>query len=164
MAPLSVMDKSSTPASGSKHDYMSRAPYFWYDSTKPNGLPYIRRDGERNPEINTITDHHNLAELGTAVKTLAYSWSLTKQSRYAEKAVLLVKHWFLDLHYQDESQPRIRPGHPGHHNGRGIGIIETIPLIDIADAATISGRFFRLVRQRRRSAAQLVHPIPSTGC
>src|SRR5215212_7048777 len=46
---LSVMDKAFTPVSGNKHDYMSQAPYFWYDSTKPNGRPYIRRDGQHNP-------------------------------------------------------------------------------------------------------------------
>ena len=27
---------------------MSQAPYFWPDPSKPGGLPYIRRDGERN--------------------------------------------------------------------------------------------------------------------
>lgn len=47
MKPVSVMDKAFTPASGNKHDYMSQAPYFWYDSSKPNGLPYLRRDGVR---------------------------------------------------------------------------------------------------------------------
>jgi hypothetical protein len=60
MRPVSVMDKAFTPASGSKHDYMSQAPYFWYDSTKPYGLPYMRKDGERNPEILKITDRKNL--------------------------------------------------------------------------------------------------------
>jgi len=44
MKSVSVMDKQFTPVSGNKHDYMSQAPYFWYDSTKPNGLPYMRKD------------------------------------------------------------------------------------------------------------------------
>src|SRR6202165_907703 len=49
--PFSVMDKGTVPPSGDKHDYMSQAPYFWPDPKKANGLPYVRRDGERNPEI-----------------------------------------------------------------------------------------------------------------
>jgi hypothetical protein len=49
--PASVMDKAFTPPSGSKHDYMSMAPYFWPDPSKADGLPYIRKDGQRNPEI-----------------------------------------------------------------------------------------------------------------
>src|SRR5437762_13988851 len=47
--PVSVMDKKLVPDSGDKHDYMSIAPYFWPDPSKPDGLPYIRRDGEVNP-------------------------------------------------------------------------------------------------------------------
>src|SRR6478672_13593758 len=70
MKPVSVMDKSFTPVSGNKHDYMSQAPYFWYDSSKPNGLPYIRRDGQHNPEIKKITDHDYLSALDNAVRTL----------------------------------------------------------------------------------------------
>ena len=46
--PLSVMMKEKTPASGDKHDYMSQARYYWPDPTKPNGLPYINRDGVSN--------------------------------------------------------------------------------------------------------------------
>ncbi|MEQ1644712.1 MAG: alginate lyase family protein, partial [Pyrinomonadaceae bacterium] len=52
----SVMDKKQVPPSGDKHDYMSQGPYWWPDQAKPNGLPYIRRDGERNPELNNISD------------------------------------------------------------------------------------------------------------
>ena len=45
--PLSITDKPATPPSGDKHDYMSQAPYFWPNPDTSNGLPYIRRDGER---------------------------------------------------------------------------------------------------------------------
>src|SRR5690242_14705410 len=49
--PVSVMEKKNDPPSGDKHDYMSLAPYFWPDPSKPNGLPYMRKDGETNPEV-----------------------------------------------------------------------------------------------------------------
>ena len=58
--PESVMDKVLTPVSKSKHDYMSMGPYWWPDPNKPDGLPYIRKDGERNPTIKDITDHQFL--------------------------------------------------------------------------------------------------------
>jgi hypothetical protein len=54
---FSVVDKGVTPPSGDKHDYTSQAPYFWPNPATPGGLPYVRRDGERNPELNRITDH-----------------------------------------------------------------------------------------------------------
>lgn len=137
MQPLSVMDKGATPVSGSKHDYMSQAPYFWPDSTKPNGLPYINRDGQRNPEIRKITDHDNLAELGNAVQILSLGWYLIRDPKYAEKAASLLEYWFLDN--ATKMNPNLEYGQaiPGINNGRGIGIIETIPLIGIADAARL---------------------------
>ena len=52
---FSVTTKSATPPSGDKHDYISQAPYFWADPGKKDGLPYIRRDGERNPEIKKVS-------------------------------------------------------------------------------------------------------------
>jgi hypothetical protein len=130
------MDKGTTPVSGSKHDYMSQAPYFWPDSTKPNGLPYINRDGQRNPEIRKITDHDNLAELSNAVQVLSLGWYLTNEPKYAEKAAHLLEYWFLDS--ATKMNPNLEYGQaiPGINNGRGIGIIETIPLINIADAAS----------------------------
>ncbi len=133
---LSVMDKKITPPSGSKHDYMSQAPYFWYDSSKPNGLPYLRRDGERNPEINKITDHRDLGELGSRLQTLSLAWKLTGDNRYAEKTAALLRHWFLDEDSRMNPNLEFGQGVPGINTGRGIGIIETIPLIGIADAVT----------------------------
>src|SRR4029453_4611949 len=71
MTPVSVMDKGIVPPSGDKHDYMSQAPYWWADPSKPDGRPYIRKDGERNPEISKITDRDNLGRLGGAGTTLS---------------------------------------------------------------------------------------------
>ena len=135
MQPVSVMDKAFTPVSGNKHDYMSQAPYFWYDSSKPNGLPYMRRDGVRNPEINKITDHDYLADLGNATQTLSLAWYLTGDEKYAAKAATLLRHWFFNE--ATKMNPNLEYGQaiPGVNTGRGIGIIETIPLTSIADAA-----------------------------
>src|SRR5436190_5118527 len=96
MRPLSVMDKEFMPVSGNKHDYMSQAPYFWYDSSKPNGLPYLRRDGVRNPEINKITDHKHLDELHESVHTLSIDYYFTLEEKYAQKANDLLRYWFLE--------------------------------------------------------------------
>ena len=53
----SVVEKTKTPPSGDRHDYMSVGPYWWPDSTKPNGLPYIRKDGQINPDRYAIQDN-----------------------------------------------------------------------------------------------------------
>src|SRR5690349_19720281 len=135
--PASVTDKAFTPASGDKHDYMSQAPYFWYDSTKPNGLPYIRKDGVRNPEINKITDHKFLSELDNSCRTLALAWYFTGDEKYAAKATTLLRYWFLNEATKMNPNLNHAQAIPGINNGRGIGIIETISLTGIADAVTL---------------------------
>ena len=54
--PVSVMDNVDMPPSGNKHDYVSLAPYWWPNPNTPNGLPYIRKDGEINPEVKSLFD------------------------------------------------------------------------------------------------------------
>jgi len=134
MKPVSVTDKAFTPVSGDKHDYMSQAPYFWYDSTKPNGLPYMRKDGVRNPEINKITDHRFCGELDNACRTLALAWYCTGEEKYAAKATALLRYWFLNDATKMNPNLNYAQAIPGINNGRGIGIIETIALTGIADA------------------------------
>jgi len=128
------MDKQFTPASGNKHDYMSQAPYFWYDSTKPNGLPYLRRDGLRNPEIEKITDRVYLGKLDNATRILSLMYYLTGEREYAKKAAELLRAWFIIE--ETKMNPHLDYGQaiPGVNTGRGIGIIETRNLMGITDA------------------------------
>jgi hypothetical protein len=135
MKPVSVMEKAFMPESGNKHDYMSQAPYFWYDSSKPNGRPYLRRDGERNPEIYKITDRTYLGKVDNAARILAFAWYFTGNEKYAAKATVLLHTWFIDD--ATKMNPNLNFGQavPGINSGRGIGIIETIALTGIADAA-----------------------------
>jgi hypothetical protein len=132
---LSVMDKAFTPVSGNKHDYMSQAPYFWYDSSKPNGLPYLRRDGEHNPEIKKITDRTYIGDLENATRTLGLAWYLTGEEKYAAKATALIRYWFFNEATKMNPNLDYAQAIPGITNGRGIGIIESRTLTGIADAA-----------------------------
>lgn len=132
--PFSVMNKGFTPVSGTKHDYMSQAPYFWYDSSKPNGRPYIRKDGQRNPEINKIEDHKYLDELEEALHHLSLAHYFTGEEKYAAKATSLLRNWFLNEDTKMNPNLNYAQGIPGVTDGRGIGLIETRSLMNIADA------------------------------
>ena len=132
--PFSIVNKSVTPPSGDKHDYMTQAPYFWPDPKSPNGLPYIRRDGERNPEINKITDHHSLDQLESSVETLALAYYFEGDDAYAAKAVQLLRAFFLDPATRMNPNLEYAQFIPGVNTGRGIGLIETRGLTHVVDA------------------------------
>jgi len=131
---FTVLEKGATPPSGDKHDYLSQAPYFWPDPGKPNGLPYIRRDGERNPEINKITDHKTIDDLENAVETLALAYYLGGDEAYATKAVQLLRTFFLAPATRMNPNLEYAQFIPGVNTGRGIGLIETRGFTRIVDA------------------------------
>jgi len=135
MHPVSVMFKQRTPTSGNKHDYMSQAPYFWYDSSKPNGLPYKNLDGQRNPEIYKITDRTYIGMLENATHSLSLAWYVTGDEKYAAKTAELLKRWFLEDSSRMNPNLEYAQSVPGLIDGRSYGIIESIALMGIADAA-----------------------------
>ena len=135
-APPSVMEKSGTPPSGDKHDYMSVAPYYWPDPQKPDGLPYVRHDGKVNPESRDDTfDRGRLSVMADGVETLALAYFFTGKETYAEHAARFLRAWFLNPATRMNPHLNFTQAVPGVNSGRGTGIIEGRRLAEAGDAA-----------------------------
>jgi len=136
LQPPSVMEKPKAGASGDRHDYYSTAPYYWPDPAKPDGLPYLRKDGQRNPESGGPgSDAPRLARMADAAATLALASWLTGQESYAEQAARLVRVWFLEPATRMNPNFNQAQATPGINEGRGTGMIESRNLLSVLDAA-----------------------------
>lgn len=135
LAPLSVtFHKTKIAPSGNPHDYVSQAPYWWADPSKPDGKPYTRKDGERNPEIYLLHDDSQMGQLCQNVKKLGFAYYLTGKEQYAQKAASLLETWFVAPDTKMAPNLNYAQYIPGINDGRGIGIIESRGLADIPDA------------------------------
>ena len=132
-APVSVMEKSQVPPSGDKHDYLSLGRYFWPDPEKPDGLPYINRDGETNPEAATLPDHGNLSRMVSAVHTLALAYFMTGKDSYAEHASRFVRTWFLDSATRMNPNMNFAQGVKGKVAGRTSGVLDARAFARVID-------------------------------
>ena len=137
--PFTVTAKAKAPPSGDRRDFFSVGPYWWPDPSKPDGLPYIRRDGEINPERREAPDHAVLSAMARNVRTLALAYFFTGDERYATRAAQLLRVFFLDE--GTRMNPHLRYGQaiPGITQGRGIGIIDTERLLEIPDSLALLG-------------------------
>ena len=134
LGPFTVTAKQRVPPSGDKHDYLTLAPYWWPDPTKPDGLPYIRRDGETNPESKRDTDGPVLVAMTGAVESLAFAYYFTGEERYAERAALLLRTWFIAPATKMNPNYEYAQAVPGHNSGRGAGLIDARNFIRVVDA------------------------------
>jgi hypothetical protein len=136
--PFFVTEKELTPPSGDKHDYMSIAPYWWPNPKTSNGLPYVRRDGEVNPERGQTSDRKRLDNMVQAVKTLALGYFFTDREAYAVQAAKTLRAWFLDAPTKMNPHLRYAQSIPGrNHGGRADGIIETHNLPEVLDSVAL---------------------------
>lgn len=132
---VSVMDKKFTPASGTKHDYMSLSRYEWPDSTKPDGLPYIRKDGLTNPEIN-LYDRNVLDKMSRNVSTLALAYYFSERESYAEAAIRQIEIWFLDDSTRMNPNMNFAQIIPGRNSNKGypFGVLDGYSFVEMLDA------------------------------
>ena len=131
--------KGSLTSAG-PNDFFSEGPYWWPDPNNPKA-PYIRRDGQVNPDRFTDNDR-DLGRMSETVLTLALAAFFLNDKSAANRAWEIARIWFAAP--KTRMNPNLEFGQAirGVTPGRGIGIIDTRSLIWCAQGlALLEARF-----------------------
>lgn len=129
-APVTITSFPAERSAGGLHDYYSEGRYWWPNPDDPDG-PYIRKDGYANPE--NFTKHSKaMQDLERWVTTLVAAYKITSDEKYARHALKHLNAWFVNA--ATKMNPSLLYGQAikGIVSGRGIGIIDTVKLIEVA--------------------------------
>ncbi|MBN8812531.1 MAG: alginate lyase family protein [Sphingomonas sp.] len=146
-----VVDKRTIPPSRDRHDYISLAPYWWPDPSKPGGVPYMRKDGEINPDRNTDKfDVTDLEGMSSDVETLSLAYYFSDNPRYAGRAASLVRTWFLNPETRMNPNMNYAQAVPGREEGRAEGVLDTSRLERVVDGIGLIGPSARLTAEEQK--------------
>jgi hypothetical protein len=120
------------------NDYYSEGPYWWPDPKNPRG-PYIRKDGERNPN-RFDANRRDLGRMCETVLSLGMGAYFLGDGRCGERAAKVLGVWFLDA--KTRMAPHLEFGQAvrGHNDGRGTGIIDTVSFIQAIEGLLLLER------------------------
>lgn len=136
-----VVDKGMTPPNGDKHDYISMGRYWWPNPATADGLPYVRRDGESNPELKQF-DRDRLGAFTSHLQRLAGAYLLGGRAEHARKAVSMLRTWFINPRTKMNPNATYAQMVPGHNGGMGRpeGVLDTYSFVEAIDAILVLER------------------------
>lgn len=130
--PVPITQFTCERSTGGLHDFYSEGDYWWPNPEDPDG-PYIRKDGQTNPE-NFTAHRKAMRNLNQWVATLVAAYQITKDEKYAAHAIKHLQAFFLNPETLMNPNLLYAQAIKGKVTGRGIGIIDTIHLIEITQA------------------------------
>lgn len=131
--PRTITSVRASRSEGGPHDYFSEGDYWWPNPKNPKG-PYIRRDGFSNPA--NFNDHRELLiRLSVQMPALTAAWVITRKRKYADQAGAHLRAWFVTPATRMNPNLQYAQAIHGVTSGRGIGIIDTLHLVEVARAA-----------------------------
>ncbi|MGY3087001.1 hypothetical protein ACVWYF_000027 [Hymenobacter sp. UYAg731] len=134
-APITVTASSCPRSAGGPHDFFSEGDYWWPDPQHPAG-PYIQRDGLTNP--GNFTAHRlSMIRFSRIIGALASAYKLTGDTQYVRHALTHLRAWFLNSRTLMNPSLLYAQAISGRFTGRGIGIIDTIQLMEVAQGVLV---------------------------
>ena len=135
LEPRTVTADISVRSAGTKHDFYSEGDYWWPDPKFPDSA-YIRKDGLTNPD-NFVAHRRSTIKLSQVSGALASAYLLNKDKKYLESLMPHLKAWFVNDDTKMNPHLLYAQAIKGKVTGRGIGIIDTIHLIEVALAVKV---------------------------
>lgn len=133
--PQTVTSSLSTRTAGGIHDFFSEGDYWWPDPRHIDS-PYVQRDGMTNPD-NFVDHRKAMIRFSRVMGALASAYLLNRDERYAQQALRHARAWFKDTATLMHPHLRFAQAIKGRFTGRGIGIIDTIHLLEVAKALEV---------------------------
>src|SRR5215217_6550190 len=133
--PITVTAQTSPRSAGGKHDFFSEGDY-WWPNPKSVDSPYIQKDGITNPE-NFVAHRHAMIRLSKIVGALASAYKITGDKKYVLHALKHCKAWFVDKETLMNPSLLYAQAIKGRFTGRGVGIIDTIQLMEVAQGLLV---------------------------
>jgi hypothetical protein len=131
-SPETVTATNCDRSAGTRHDFYSEGDYWWPDEKNLEG-PYIRKDGLTNP-ANFTSHREALIRFSQISGALASAYILTNDKKYSEKLALHLKAWFVNQDTKMNPNLLYAQAIKGVATGRGIGIIDTVHLVEVTKA------------------------------
>lgn len=130
--PVTVTAFIAERSAGDVHDFYSEGDYWWPDTLNPDG-PYVRRDGQTNPD-NFVAHRHAMIRFSSIVANLTSAYLLEQEQKYVDAVLRHVRAWFVDEETRMNPDLQYAQAIKGIATGRGIGIIDTIHLMEVAQS------------------------------
>jgi hypothetical protein len=128
--PETITSFHAPRSTGGPNDFFSEAPYWWPDTANPEG-PFTRKDGLRYPD--SFKDHDNAVNrFSWIVSTITSAYLLSGDEKYANAAMKHLKAWFIDPETKMNPNWLYGQAIQGINTGRGAGLIDAMPLMDVA--------------------------------
>jgi hypothetical protein len=128
-----IIPKSNIAPSKDPHDYYSLSPYMWPDPNKPDGLPYIYKDGQFNPERSSY-DQPKFVRFIRIVSVLTKAYEDSKDLKYAKRAIEWVETWMINENTKMNPHMNYAQTRPGIDKLSPSGIIEARDLVTLIDS------------------------------
>lgn len=130
VAPQTIVAARNPRSAGGLHDFSSEGDYWWPDPKNPDG-PYLQRDGMTNPD-NFVAHRQFLLSFARNFGYLAGAWKVTHDEKFAAAAVQHLHAWFVDPATRMNPSLLYSQAIKGRFTGRGIGVIDTVHLAEVA--------------------------------